>query len=162
AGSASARRTPNGPLTGRGAGEGGLRHGDDRHRSRGHGCLPCELGNGPAVRQLLRCPHRPRRGRHSRGRVTPRGTLLFADLLRTRCAEPTLADFGAPMSATDYRLCVYDHLAASPTLVLEAAVPSGGTCTGKPCWRRRRGPPLQEQRTTPPTASPGLTSGLAG
>src|SRR5262249_10936374 len=58
--------------------------------------------------------------------------------LWTRGAETTLADFGDPMSATDYRLCVYDHLAASPTLVLEAAVPAGGTCTGNPCWRRRR------------------------
>jgi hypothetical protein len=50
----------------------------------------------------------------------------------------TRADFGDPTTATDYRLCVYDHADTTPALVLEAAVPAGGACDGKPCWRHRR------------------------
>jgi hypothetical protein len=58
--------------------------------------------------------------------------------LWTRGAETTLADFGDPTTATDYRLCVYDHAATTPVLVLDVAVPAGGTSDGKPCWRRHR------------------------
>ena len=43
------------------------------------------------------------------------------------------SDFGDPLGATDYRLCVYDASTAS-RLVLAAQAPSGGTCAGKPCW----------------------------
>jgi hypothetical protein len=57
----------------------------------------------------------------------------------SRGSETTLADFGDPRTDTDYRLCVYDHAATTPTLVLDAAVPAAGTSNGKPCWRSHRG-----------------------
>ena len=58
--------------------------------------------------------------------------------LWTRGAETTLANFGDPTTATDYRLCIYDHAATTPTLALDAAVPAGGACNGTPCWRHHR------------------------
>jgi 6-phosphogluconolactonase (cycloisomerase 2 family) len=53
-------------------------------------------------------------------------------------AATTLADFGDPTTTTAYRLCVYDHAATTPALVVEAAVPAAGLCHGDPCWRARR------------------------
>lgn len=42
------------------------------------------------------------------------------------------SDFGDPTATTYYDLCVYD---ASSALVMTAAVPSGGLCGTKPCWK---------------------------
>jgi 6-phosphogluconolactonase (cycloisomerase 2 family) len=58
--------------------------------------------------------------------------------LWTGGSQTTLGDFGDPTTATDYRLCIYDHVTTSPTLVLDAEVPAGGMCNDKPCWRRHR------------------------
>jgi len=41
------------------------------------------------------------------------------------------ADFGVPLSLTDYELCIYD----STGIVTRACAPAGGTCDGQPCWR---------------------------
>ncbi len=46
--------------------------------------------------------------------------------------------FGDPLSSTTYTMCIYDETAGSPSLVLEAMVPPGGTCAGKPCWKTTR------------------------
>ena len=43
--------------------------------------------------------------------------------------------FGDPVSTDDYRLCLFDTSSATPTLLFDAAVPAGGTCAGKPCWK---------------------------
>ena len=43
------------------------------------------------------------------------------------------ADFGDPLHATDYRLCVYDD---GPALRLQAAAPAGGVCAGARCWTK--------------------------
>jgi hypothetical protein len=48
------------------------------------------------------------------------------------------ADFGNPLSTagTQYRLCIYDGTAR---LILDAAIPAGGTCGGprpRACWKR--------------------------
>jgi hypothetical protein len=43
------------------------------------------------------------------------------------------ADFGDPTTTTAYQLCVYDN----GGLVLSAAIPPGGTCGTKPCWREK-------------------------
>jgi hypothetical protein len=43
-------------------------------------------------------------------------------------------DFGDPINATGYTLCLYDTIGGTPTLALTASVPAGGSCDGKPCW----------------------------
>jgi len=45
----------------------------------------------------------------------------------------TFADLGAPLTADDYALCVYD---ASSNLVVSFPAPAGGTCGTKPCWKQ--------------------------
>ena len=47
----------------------------------------------------------------------------------------TVADFGNPVTTSEYSLCLY--AGASPTLVMEMKAPAGGTCGGKPCWKAR-------------------------
>lgn len=45
------------------------------------------------------------------------------------------ADFGTPLTATDYQLCIYDGTA---TVIMDAAIPAGGLCGAtKPaaCWK---------------------------
>jgi hypothetical protein len=61
-----------------------------------------------------------------------------------RGAATAKADFGDPLGATGYRLCLYDD-----TGVRHAAeLPAGGSCGGKACWKaakmgfRYRNPPL--------------------
>jgi hypothetical protein len=46
-----------------------------------------------------------------------------------------LADFGSPLTTSDYSFCVY----AGPGLsrVMEMKAPAGGTCGTKPCWKSR-------------------------
>ncbi|MFQ5665886.1 MAG: hypothetical protein ACE5I7_05575 [Candidatus Binatia bacterium] len=50
----------------------------------------------------------------------------------------TFAELGNPVAnLSSYSLCVYDESAGTPTLVLSAGAPAGGTCrNGKPCWQR--------------------------
>jgi hypothetical protein len=48
-----------------------------------------------------------------------------------------LADFGDPAGSSSYQLCFYDDLFGTPDLRLDFAVPAGGLCDGKPCWRVR-------------------------
>jgi len=49
-------------------------------------------------------------------------------------AATTLANFGNPLSATGYALCIYD---GASCLVSESRIAPGGSCgrTAKPCWR---------------------------
>jgi cysteine-rich repeat protein len=47
----------------------------------------------------------------------------------------TVADFGNPTADTDYALCVYDEQGGETKLVSGAAVPAGGQCGRRPCWR---------------------------
>jgi hypothetical protein len=77
--------------------------------------------------------------------VADKGLLLFKDrpgerddrLLWKwlRGATTSKADFGAPLTTTDYELCVYD---ASAALIVRACAPAGGLCASKPCWRESR------------------------
>lgn len=49
----------------------------------------------------------------------------------------TTADFGDPLSTTDYSLCVYDYSPGTPTLVLGTLAQAGTSCArGKPCWKK--------------------------
>lgn len=47
-------------------------------------------------------------------------------------AGTTFAEFGTPLGATEYRLCVYDV----GGLVRSAIAPAAGLCRGKPCWKQ--------------------------
>jgi hypothetical protein len=53
-------------------------------------------------------------------------------------AATTLAEFGDPLTATDYTFCLYDSSAAPQPLIL-AHAPAGGTCGTKPCWKAIKG-----------------------
>ena len=46
-------------------------------------------------------------------------------------AATSLMDFGDPTSAEDYFLCLYDNRA----LISSTAIPAGGFCLGKACWK---------------------------
>ena len=50
----------------------------------------------------------------------------------------TVAEFGNPLDATDYALCVYDRGTGSFRLVAEVEVPAGGNCGGRACWKATR------------------------
>jgi cysteine-rich repeat protein len=54
----------------------------------------------------------------------------------TKGAATTFAEFGAPDVGDDYDLCIYGP---SNVLVLGRKVPAGGTCNGKPCWKKADG-----------------------
>jgi cysteine-rich repeat protein len=43
------------------------------------------------------------------------------------------ADFGDPLTTTDYVLCIYDASAETQPR-LESRAPAGGDCPGRPCW----------------------------
>jgi hypothetical protein len=46
------------------------------------------------------------------------------------------ADFGDPVAGGNtYQLCIYDGSAGLPVLIGKMAVPGGGSCSGKPCWK---------------------------
>jgi hypothetical protein len=48
--------------------------------------------------------------------------------------------FGDPVASDAYALCLYDESGA-PALVFDAAIPAGGTCGTKPCWKGTGEPP---------------------
>ena len=47
------------------------------------------------------------------------------------------SDFGNPLFATSYAICVYDDNGGTPRLKLSATAPAGGFCSGKSCWREK-------------------------
>ncbi len=47
-----------------------------------------------------------------------------------------VADFGAPDISTSYAACIYSEDGGSPGLVMSSVVASGGSCSGKPCWKQ--------------------------
>jgi hypothetical protein len=49
-----------------------------------------------------------------------------------RGAASTAADFGDPVNAHGYAVCLYS---AGGSLLLHATVPSGGSCGARTCWR---------------------------
>ncbi len=53
----------------------------------------------------------------------------------TKGAATTAGDFGDPIGSHAYALCVYDDFGGTPSLLLSAAIPPGGTCGTQPCWK---------------------------
>ena len=57
-----------------------------------------------------------------------------------RRGDPTPAsDFGDPLAADVYTLCLYDLYPAQATVAAQA--PAAGICAGKPCWKAMGSPP---------------------
>ena len=46
-----------------------------------------------------------------------------------------VTDFGSPLTADNYSLCIYDESGATPQLLLGATAPAGRTCGKNPCWK---------------------------
>jgi hypothetical protein len=73
------------------------------------------------------------------------------------------ADFGAPLTTTDYRVCVY----VGSDLRADASINAADLCDGRPCWkaqtrgyqyRRKTSSPVDQMRVT---LREGLTPGKA-
>jgi len=99
-------------------------------------------GAGDACDAAMGCPGTPLAG--CRSPVAPLASLLTVketipdtkDKLVWKWAKgaaTTHAEFGDPLATDAYRLCIYGGASA---LLLEATLPPGGTCAGKPCWKR--------------------------
>jgi hypothetical protein len=95
-------------------------------------------GTGDAC-EPIGCPATPRNGcRHSVqpgvGRLVLRNNYRNESdrlLWQWRRGEETLkADFGAPLTTTDYSFCLYD----ADGLLSAAHAQAGALCKGKPCW----------------------------
>jgi len=101
-------------------------------------------GAGDACDATTPCPATPAAG--CRSPIAPLkstflvkpGTTPAKNLLQwtwTKGAKTLPATFGNPITTDGYRLCVYEDTDGTPDLLSESAIPAGGTCAGKPCWK---------------------------
>ncbi len=77
------------------------------------------------------------------------------------------AEFGTPLTTTNYQLCIYD---GASTLIFDATIPAGGMCglsSPKPCWKDKpKGFDYKDKDLTPDGVSAlklqeGLVAGKA-
>ena len=71
----------------------------------------------------------------------------------------TAADYGQPLTGTSYSLCVYDHVGATPVLVMNAFASPGSN------WRSKGGVKFSYSNRTPPSDGISrirLKTGIAG
>jgi len=82
-------------------------------------------------------------------------------------AVTTKAEFGSPLTTTNYQLCIYD---GASTLIFDATIPAGGLCGAsnpKPCWKDKpKGFDYKDKDLTPDGISQmklqeGLVAGKA-
>jgi len=75
-------------------------------------------------------------------------------------AFTTKAEFGSPLATTYYQFCVYDGAG----IVVDATIPAGGTCSGKPCWKETRSGYQYKSKDLAPhgVAKLGLKEGASG
>jgi cysteine-rich repeat protein len=113
---------------------------DDGNTTSGDGCsATCQSQPG------LGCPVTPVAGCRLSA-VPGRSSIQILDQERLgglkfrwrwkRGAATDVAEFGDPVTSTNYQLCVYDQ----DKLLTGSTAPAGGTCSvthPKPCWRRR-------------------------
>jgi len=52
-------------------------------------------------------------------------------------AATAVEELGNPVAGDDYALCVYDESTMPPGLLFRAVLAGGGSCDGRPCWRRK-------------------------
>jgi len=69
---------------------------------------------------------------------------------------PQAADFGTPLTSTDYSLCIYDNAGGGDRLLLERTAPAGGRCGRRPCWKAIKGNGFRYRDAA--GAADGLTS----
>jgi len=111
--------------------------------------LACELNSALTTMQVLEvaCPPAPVGG--CRQTTVSRASALtmkwggaqFVDFRRNllswrwkRGEATSLAEFGDPLSDTDYALCLYDA-SADPQPFARGNIPASNTCKGVPCWQ---------------------------
>ncbi|MFN8544646.1 MAG: DNRLRE domain-containing protein [Candidatus Binatia bacterium] len=63
-------------------------------------------------------------------------------------AATTLAELGDPTTATDFHLCVYDASVGTQPL-MTMALPAGGTCGTRPCWKGLNGKGFKRKNAAP-------------
>ncbi len=82
----------------------------------------------------------------------------------TNGAATAKADFGDPIGPVGgYTVCIYDGIGGTPTLIHQASIPSGGVCSGKPCWKESGTGFKYKSKTNPDgIQSVGLKAGAAG
>lgn len=79
--------------------------------------------------------------------ITPAAKLQFAhyegDASRDKLlfnwkagGATSLVDFGNPLTSTSYELCLFETGHPQLYLRFQAGVPAGGSCAGKPCWKK--------------------------
>jgi uncharacterized delta-60 repeat protein len=56
-------------------------------------------------------------------------------------AKTAPGDLGMPDTVADQALCIYDESGVTPSVLLRAEIPAGGTCGTKACWRATGFPP---------------------
>jgi acyl-homoserine lactone acylase PvdQ len=120
---------------------------DIRHVAAGVVSVPAiEWQNRPTFQQVVQLPvglcgtapatscHTPAAARASQLQLRndSRDTLDRLKWKWTRGHATAIGDFGDPSASTAYDLCIY----ASAGLVARETAPAGGTCRGRPCWRK--------------------------
>ena len=103
------------------------------------GCGPCETC-GPGG-TCVEAPHPVCRAPTEPGKSILRAIDREPDrrdrvVWKWRGETPGDEEFGDPLAATDYTLCLWDESGLAPELVFRAGAPAGGDCAGRPCWKR--------------------------
>ncbi len=108
---------------------------DDGNLDGGDGCSASCLAEAG-----LGCPASPLSGCRQPF-VAGKSSILLAkktgsnDLLKWKWLKgerTTFADYGDPLNATNYQVCIYDQSG----LRFSITNPEGGICAGKPCWKQ--------------------------
>lgn len=70
--------------------------------------------------------------------------------------DAPVGGFGDPRGCSHQSLCVYDAVASSPTVALDARLLGGGTCRGIPCWKATGNPPTGFKYRDPDLQQAGI------
>jgi cysteine-rich repeat protein len=147
---------------------------DDGNAISGDGCsATCQIEPPPVCGLAPRadCRKPTAAGKASillKDRIPDKGDLL--NWKWTKGAATLKADFGSPLTTTNYTLCVYDYQGGIPRLRLRANIPAGGMCNAaspRPCWKEvTRGFKYADKDATPDgivkfALKEGLTGGAA-
>lgn len=111
---------------------------DDGNTTNGDGCsATCRIEACGAVPATGCVP--PAGPRAASLQMTEEYSLYGAkDRLRfTWRGGTSIADFGDPTTTATHVFCLWDRVPANPRLLMNVAVPGGGTCDGAPCWDAR-------------------------
>lgn len=98
-----------------------------------------------------------------KAKLVIKDTATTKDLLKWKWVKgdaTTLADFGDPLVDADYALCVYD----AGVRVSSTAIPAGGTCGGKACWKAKATGFLYKDKELTPDGAlvTKMKAGIAG